>query len=88
MTARFICKRREKPLILTGRTMAGCALAGLILTDRILAGRTRTGLILTDRIQAGHTRTGLILTGFIQAGRTPGIRILARARTHMAGFSR
>ena len=53
--------------------MAGCALAGLILTDRI---------------QAGHTRTGLILTGFIQAGRTPGIRILARARTHMAGFSR
>lgn len=60
-------------MILPGRTMAGCALAGLILTDRI---------------QAGHTRTGLILTGFIQAGRTPGIRILARVRTHMAGFSR
>lgn len=53
--------------------MAGCALAGHILTDRI---------------QAGRTRTGFILAGFIQAGRTPGIRILARARTHMAGFSR
>ena len=53
--------------------MAGCALAGHILTDRI---------------QAGRTRIGHILTGFIQAGRTPGIRILARARTHMAGFSR
>ena len=53
--------------------MAGCALAGLILTDRILAGRIRTG-----RILAGRTRTGC----------TPGIRILARARTHMAGFSR
>ena len=25
---------------------------------------------------------------FILTGRTPGIRILARARTHMAGFSR
>lgn len=68
--------------------MAGCALAGHILTDRIQGGRTRIGHILTDRNLADRTRTGLILTGFIQAGRTPGIRILARARTHMAGFSR
>ncbi len=41
------------------------------------------GCALADR-----TRTGFILAGFIQAGRTPGIRILARVRTHMAGFSR
>lgn len=58
--------------------MAGCALAGHILTGHILTGRN-----LADR-----TRTGFILADFIQAGRTPGIRILARARTHMAGFSR
>ena len=63
--------------------MAGCALAGHILTDRIRTGCTMAGCALADR-----TRTGFILPGFIQAGRTPGIRILARARTHMAGFSR
>ena len=75
-------------MILPGCTTAGCALAGHILTDRIQAGRTRTGHILTGRNLADRTRTGLILTSFIQAGRTPGIRILARVRTHMAGFSR
>ena len=68
--------------------MAGCALAGHILTDRIQAGRTRTGHILTGRNLAGHTWTGLILAGRTRTGCTPGIRILARARTHMAGFSR
>ena len=63
--------------------MASCALAGRIQTGLIRTGCTMAGYALADR-----TRTGFILSGFIQAGRTPGIRILARARTHMAGLSR